>query len=99
MRTCVDCGADISDRGVSAKRCEECALRRKNVRAFRERRSKGMALRIKSPFAKRCHGCKYHNQFGFCDYASQTGRTRLSIHNGENIDINRPCREREVKGT
>lgn len=99
MRTCIDCGADISDRGVSAKRCEECALRRKNVRAFRKSRSNGGALFLKASAAKQCAGCKYHNQFRFCDYASQAGRTRLSIHSGENVDINRPCREREVRGT
>lgn len=99
MRTCIDCGADISHRGASARYCEGCFQKRRNIRAFRKSRSNGRALFLKTSAAKQCAGCKYHNQFGFCDYASQTGRTRLSIHSGENVDINRPCREREVRGT
>ena len=32
-RTCLDCGADISDRGASAKRCVDCQRNRANARS------------------------------------------------------------------
>lgn len=36
--------------------------------------------------------CRYHGESG-CAYFIVEGHTRTSLHEGENVDINNPCRE------
>ena len=36
--------------------------------------------------------CKYHSASG-CSYFMVEGHTRTFIHDGEDVDINNPCRE------
>lgn len=36
--------------------------------------------------------CKYHAHSG-CSYFIVNGHTRTSLHRGEGVDINNPCRE------
>ena len=100
MRRCIDCGTDISYRGSSAKRCEACARKRDNKRRIQSRNGTLNILRGRKMLTpKQCEKCIYCHAYGFCDYADMTGHTRLGLHKDENVDINRPCREREVKQT
>ena len=51
MRTCIDCGCDISDRGKPAKLCYVCANKR-NIERSRQRRARLSAAKV-----RRCKDC------------------------------------------
>jgi len=96
MRYCMDCGADITNQVSKSKRCPGCAKLRERLL---ERQRKGYTgsyvdTWFTGPPAQ-CVGCKYLKRMA-CNYFFMTGRTRTSLHLGEQVDINNPCREREV---
>lgn len=38
--------------------------------------------------------CRYRQKYdGSCEYYVIEGHTRTALHQGENVDINNPCRE------
>ena len=51
-------------------------------------------LRLDYPEESGCtlRDCQYHSSSG-CAYFMVEGHTRTSLHEGENVDINNPCRE------
>ena len=89
-RVCLDCGADISHRGLKAIRCEMCAKRRKSEKKSTPQYYKGLFVKNNN---QQCRACVYYNTLGFCDYAYRTGRLRTMLHPGEKL--NDPCREFE----
>ena len=58
------------------------------------RLSCGCANGLETAFG--CHGekCRFFDHLNkCCDYASRMGVTRSKLHQGEDVDINNPCRE------
>ena len=45
---------------------------------------------MKSKYSVLIHG---HENNGVCGFLEITGMSRLRLHEGENVDINNPCRE------
>lgn len=102
-RFCVECGADISHRGIAAKWCEEC-VKRRNYKSYHRSENEYPDLAAPHEVNPQCLQCEYFaKSTRTCDYLGKTGHSRLSLHLAEYRaapdkaaflhSLNDPCRE------